>query len=49
VIQEYRDKGSEFLINAFNNPSYLEDLTGLTQMKQQTTDLDIEWEEDDFE
>jgi hypothetical protein len=29
----YEKEGFNFLINAFNNSTYLEDLTGLTELK----------------
>jgi len=49
VVEEYRAKGFAFLLEVFNNPSYLEDLTGLTELKQATQDISIEWEVDDEE
>jgi len=44
VVEEYRAKGFAFLLQVFNNPSYLEDLTGLTELKQATQDFSIEWD-----
>ncbi|XP_061186447.1 ubiquitin-like modifier-activating enzyme ATG7 [Saccostrea echinata] len=41
VIQQYRKDGFDFLRRAFNDPSYLEDLTGLTQMHQETLDAEV--------
>lgn len=41
VLNNYRSRGFDFLYEAFNLPSYLEDLTGLTQMHQETADADI--------
>ncbi len=45
VIKEWREKGFDFLEKVFNTPSYLEDLTGLTQLKQSNQDVSIDWEE----
>ena len=36
VRREYEARGFEFLLEAFNRASYLEDLTGLTQMHRET-------------
>jgi ubiquitin-like modifier-activating enzyme ATG7 len=33
VTDEYRKRGFAFLLEAFNNPTYLEDVTGLTRMR----------------
>eukprot|EP01134_Creolimax_fragrantissima_P004486 CFRG4486T1 len=42
VVDMYNQRGFEFLLCAFNNPMYLEDITGLTEMKTQTEELDFE-------
>ncbi|XP_048742795.2 ubiquitin-like modifier-activating enzyme ATG7 isoform X2 [Ostrea edulis] len=49
VIQQYREDGFTFLRRAFNEPSYLEDLTGLTQMHQETLDAEVWGFSDDEE
>lgn len=36
VVREYQARGAELLLDAFNRASYLEDLTGLTQMHAET-------------
>lgn len=41
MIKEFRKEGFGFLRRAFNEPSYLEDLTGLTQMHQETLDAEV--------
>nr|XP_022299462.1 ubiquitin-like modifier-activating enzyme ATG7 [Crassostrea virginica] len=48
VIKEFRKEGFGFLRRAFNEPSYLEDLTGLTQMHQETLDAEV-WGFSDYE
>lgn len=41
MIEQFRRDGFDFLRRAFNDPSYLEDLTGLTQMHQETLDAEV--------
>eukprot|EP01114_Cavostelium_apophysatum_P021406 TRINITY_DN7457_c0_g1_i3.p1 TRINITY_DN7457_c0_g1~~TRINITY_DN7457_c0_g1_i3.p1 ORF type:complete len:569 (-),score=161.84 TRINITY_DN7457_c0_g1_i3:54-1760(-) len=49
VVEEYKKNGFNFLLQAFNTPSFLEDLTGLTEMKKEAEEIDWEnAEEDDF-
>jgi len=40
VVREYRARGAAFLMDAFSDPSYLEDLTGLTQLHQAAEGVD---------
>jgi ubiquitin-like modifier-activating enzyme ATG7 len=50
VTEQYKQYGFDFLLQAFNNPTYLEDLTGLTQMKREVDQIQWEIQEDeDFE
>jgi hypothetical protein len=37
VVSEYRKRGIEFLLQAINHPTYLEDLTGLTEYRSRLT------------
>jgi ubiquitin-like modifier-activating enzyme ATG7 len=48
VITKYREDGFSFLLNAFNDPRYLEDLTGLTKLHADTVDAEV-WELSDSE
>jgi len=49
IVDEYKSKGFDFLLQVFNEPKYLEDLTGLTQMKEEAEKIAWEMgEEDDF-
>lgn len=54
VLAEYKKRGFEFLLEAFNNPTYLEDLTGLSQLHAETEAVTAQWEaegddaDDDF-
>jgi len=47
VVNEYKSKGVDFLLQAFNSPTYLEDITGLTKMKQESEDVQWEIQKDD--
>ncbi|XP_043220983.1 ubiquitin-like modifier-activating enzyme ATG7 [Amphibalanus amphitrite] len=46
VLEQYREHGTEFLLKAFNQSSYLEDLTGLTELHRLTEAAEL-WELDD--
>ncbi|CAG2239621.1 ATG7 [Mytilus edulis] len=48
VIDAYKKDGFDFLLKAFNDPAYLENLTGLTQMHQETLDAEV-WDYSDDE
>ena len=41
IIRSYETEGLQFLTKAFNEPHYLEDLTGLTQLHADTEDIDV--------
>eukprot|EP01116_Phalansterium_solitarium_P005562 TRINITY_DN1735_c0_g2_i2.p1 TRINITY_DN1735_c0_g2~~TRINITY_DN1735_c0_g2_i2.p1 ORF type:complete len:716 (+),score=212.12 TRINITY_DN1735_c0_g2_i2:935-3082(+) len=45
VVELYRRDGFDFVLKAFNNPTYLEDVTGITDVKKELAD--ISWEPDD--
>jgi len=50
-VSAYLEQGDAFLFQAFNSPTFLEDITGLTQMKEEAASISIEWEDaddDDF-
>ena len=51
VVSEYRKKGIEFLLQAINHPTYLEDLTGLTELKESANSFKLDWDDetDDFD
>ncbi|XP_059150517.1 ubiquitin-like modifier-activating enzyme ATG7 isoform X2 [Physella acuta] len=40
VLERYEREGFDFLLKAFNEPGYLEDLTGLTAMQDATLDAE---------
>lgn len=40
----------EFILKAINHPTYLEDLTGLTELKRLANSFDVDWDiEDDID
>ena len=41
VMDEYEKCSFDFLAKAFNDPKYLEDLTGLTKLHADTADVDV--------
>ncbi|KAK7102668.1 ubiquitin-like modifier-activating enzyme ATG7 [Littorina saxatilis] len=48
VLEHYQKDGFQFLLRAFNEPMFLEDLTGLTQMHQETMEAEV-WDLSDDE
>ncbi|KMT04515.1 hypothetical protein BVRB_8g181770 [Beta vulgaris subsp. vulgaris] len=50
VVSEFRKNGMEFILKAINHPTYLEDLTGLTELKRLANSFDVDWDiEDDID
>ncbi|XP_030971081.1 ubiquitin-like modifier-activating enzyme atg7 isoform X2 [Quercus lobata] len=47
VVSEYRERGMEFTIQAINHPTYLEDLTGLTELMKSASSFKLDWDDDD--
>lgn len=52
VLSEYRRRGMDFVMQVINEPTYLEDLTGLTDMMKSAAHSQVEWvdetDDDDF-
>ncbi|OWM63484.1 hypothetical protein CDL15_Pgr026244 [Punica granatum] len=46
VVSEYRNRGMEFVLQAINHPTYLEDLTGLTELMKSANTFDLDWDKD---
>ncbi|EEF39865.1 autophagy protein, putative [Ricinus communis] len=44
VVSEYRKNGREFLLQAINHPTYLEDITGLTELMKSASSFQLEWD-----
>ncbi|KAF9439057.1 Autophagy protein 7 [Entomortierella beljakovae] len=45
ILEAYDQQGFEFLIRVFQDAKHLEDITGLTKMKEESEDMDMEWAE----
>lgn len=43
VISEYRKRGMEFVLQAINQPTYLEDLTGITDLMKSANSFELDW------
>ncbi|XP_046408328.1 ubiquitin-like modifier-activating enzyme ATG7 [Ischnura elegans] len=41
VLDEYAQRGTDFLVQVFEQPGYLEDVTGLTQLHQEVPCLEV--------
>ncbi|XP_028787717.1 ubiquitin-like modifier-activating enzyme atg7 [Neltuma alba] len=46
VVSEYRNRGMEFILEAINHPTYLEDLTGLTELMKSAASFSLDWDKD---
>ncbi|KAK4399214.1 Ubiquitin-like modifier-activating enzyme atg7 [Sesamum angolense] len=44
VVSEYRKRGLDFILQAINRPTYLEDLTGLTELTKSAGSLELDWD-----
>ncbi|KAL5772250.1 hypothetical protein ACOSQ2_012174 [Xanthoceras sorbifolium] len=44
VVSEYQKRGTEFLLQAINHPTYLEDVTGLTELKESANSFQVDWD-----
>jgi len=42
IINYYKKEGIEFLLKVFNNPDFLEEVSGLSEFHKRTEDIDIE-------
>ncbi|VFR02264.1 unnamed protein product [Cuscuta campestris] len=49
VVSEYEKRGMDFVLEAINHPTYLEDLTGLTELINSAGSLEFDWENDETE
>ncbi|OVA09199.1 UBA/THIF-type NAD/FAD binding fold [Macleaya cordata] len=46
VVSEYRRRGMDFVLQAINHPTYLEDLTGLTELMKSTSSFEVDWDDE---
>jgi len=44
VVSEYRKRGMDFILQAINHPTYLEDLTGLTELMKSANSFELDWD-----
>ncbi|KDP21082.1 hypothetical protein JCGZ_21553 [Jatropha curcas] len=44
VVSEYRKNGMDFLLQAINHPTYLEDITGLTELMKSASAFKLDWD-----
>lgn len=44
MVSEYRKRGMEFVLEAINHPTYLEDLTGLTELMKSASAFELDWD-----
>jgi len=49
VVEAYRKDAFGFCLSVFNKPSILEDITGITKMKQEKTNTAWEVDDDDID
>ncbi|THU44505.1 hypothetical protein C4D60_Mb02t08080 [Musa balbisiana] len=43
VVSEFRRRGMEFILQAIDHPTYLEDLTGLTELIESANSFKLDW------
>ncbi|KAL0398478.1 UNVERIFIED_CONTAM: Ubiquitin-like modifier-activating enzyme atg7 [Sesamum radiatum] len=46
VVSEYRKRGLDFILQAINHPTYLEDLTGLTELMKSAGSFELDWDDE---
>ncbi|EKX47763.1 hypothetical protein GUITHDRAFT_86202 [Guillardia theta CCMP2712] len=49
ILNQYATRGNEFLLRAFNEPNFLEEASGLTDMLREGEALMEDWEDDEVE
>ncbi|XP_031488661.1 ubiquitin-like modifier-activating enzyme atg7 [Nymphaea colorata] len=47
VVSEFKNRGMDFVLEAINHPTYLEDLTGLTELIKSASSFQLDWEGED--
>ncbi|CAN1229871.1 Ubiquitin-like modifier-activating enzyme atg7 [Linum grandiflorum] len=47
VVSEFRERKMEFLLEAINHPTYLADLTGLTELTKAASSFDVDWDDEE--
>jgi ubiquitin-like modifier-activating enzyme ATG7 len=49
VVNLYREKGFEFILECLNNPKHMEEVTGLAAERKATEEKYADWDDDDFD
>lgn len=49
ILQKYGAEGTEFLFRVFNSPSFLEDVTGLTELHRASEEAALDWDAEEEE
>ena len=44
VVSEFQQNGLDFILKAINHPTYLEDLTGLTELMNTAKSFRLDWD-----
>ena len=47
VVNAYKERGHDFVLDAINSPTFLEDLTGLTDLHKMTDLVIDDWDDDE--
>ncbi|XP_021854907.1 ubiquitin-like modifier-activating enzyme atg7 isoform X1 [Spinacia oleracea] len=47
VVSEFQKNGMEFILKAINHPTYLEDITGLTELQKSANSFEVDWDIED--
>lgn len=46
VVSEYRNRGMGVVLQAINHPTYLEDLTGLTELMKSVSSFSLDFDKE---
>lgn len=44
VVSEFQKRKLDFVLQAINRPTYLEDLTGLTELMKSASSFELDWD-----
>ncbi|KAF5947492.1 hypothetical protein HYC85_013449 [Camellia sinensis] len=46
VVSEYWERGMDFVLQAINHPTFLEDLTGRTELMKSASSFELDWDDE---
>lgn len=46
MVAEYQKRGLDFVLQAINQPTYLEDITGLTELMKSAGSFQLGWDDE---